>query len=164
MEYKAMPEYDPEYRSNTRVITEQVELAEEILRRIRHFVPEQFIVHKQTWALSSLNERFRFCKYLPGQHFHPHQDACFKRSTEEKSFLTFMIYLSGGFEGGETCFLQRQETGTDVNTTYVHRPTEGSVLIFKHNIFHEGKKLISGTKYLMRTEWPSLEYNCNFVT
>jgi len=150
--YKPMPEYDPEYRSNTRVITEQVELADEILRRIRNHVPDKLIVSKQTWNLSSLNERFRFCKYVPGQHFHPHMDARFERSKNEVSFLTFMIYLSGAFEGGETCFLRRREEGTTDNITFVHRPTVGSVLIFKHDILHEGKKLTSGTKYLMRTD------------
>jgi len=150
--YEELAEYDSDYRSNTRVITEQTELANEILNRIRSEVPNQKQVDKQQWVLTTLNERFRFCKYVAGQHFSPHMDAYFQRSTTERSFLTFMIYLSSQFEGGATCFLRKRQSASASNTTFTHIPTVGSVLIFQHDIFHEGQVLISGTKYLMRSD------------
>jgi len=150
--YQDLAEYDSDYRSNTRVITEQTELADEILNRIRNHVPPQFTFGKQLWNLTTLNERFRFCKYTQGQHFSPHKDAYYQRSQTERSFLTFMIYLSSGFEGGATCFLRKRQPGSPANTTFTHNPTVGSVLIFEHDIFHEGQILLSGTKYLMRSD------------
>ena len=32
------------------------------------------------------------------------------------------------------------------------KPKQGSVLVFQHDIFHEGSKLLDGTKYLIRAD------------
>jgi hypothetical protein len=47
-----------------------------------------------------LNERFRFYRYDPGQHFAPHMDGCYQRANGEESQFTFLVYLNDGFVGG----------------------------------------------------------------
>jgi prolyl 4-hydroxylase len=61
----------------------------------------------------------------------------------QKSFLTILIYLNDSFEGGETKI-------NDID--YKVRPVTGSVLIFNHDINHEGCPITSGMKYVIRTD------------
>jgi len=152
LKYRPLEEYSPSYRSNTRVITDQIELAQQITERIKSIIPTSIDFKDTTWRLVGLNERFRFCKYIKGQHFSPHADAYFEKNSKERSFLTFMIYLSSDFEGGETCFLRSREPASPENTTFCLKPKIGSVLVFQHNIYHEGQMLKSGTKYIMRSD------------
>jgi hypothetical protein len=55
-----------------------------------------------------------------------------------------MLYLNGGFEGGATVFLE----GTKDRV----QPVAGMALVFQHNIYHEGERLESGVKYIMRSD------------
>src|SRR5690606_5025335 len=55
------------------------------------------------------------------------------------------IYLNDDFAGGETRFIQG-DSHVDV------KPKRGSALLFNHDTLHEGKEVLSGTKYLLRTE------------
>jgi hypothetical protein len=75
--------------------------------------------------------------------------------------LTFNIYLNGkdqpiipeaaGFENGCTNFLNTgKQTQDRVSKQIV--PMPGMVLVFDHNMLHEGEKLIGGVKYLMRSD------------
>lgn len=58
-----------------------------------------------------------------------------------------MIYLNEGFEGGETNFY------SDGNRfRFGVRPRTGSALLFVHNLFHEGARVVSGRKYVMRSD------------
>jgi len=143
--YKKLTEYDPKYRNNTRVMKGDTNLSDEIFNRVKHLLPGTY-QKKGTWDVVGLNELFRFCKYIPGQKFGVHQDADYVRvNNVEQSFLTFMIYLNGGFDGGTTTFLCGPK---EVKVA----PEEGMVLVFQHEIWHEGEKLKSGFKYIMRTE------------
>jgi len=114
-----------------------------IWARTKRFIPETF----NDWEVVGLNERWRFCRYVAGQHFGAHSDACFTRSMDERSFLTFMLYLNGGFGGGSTNFLE----GVPDNMLKVH-PKPGLLLVFQHNIYHEGEQLKSDKKYIMRSD------------
>eukprot|EP00700_Malawimonas_jakobiformis_P003801 EC726717.1.p4 GENE.EC726717.1~~EC726717.1.p4 ORF type:complete len:84 (+),score=21.85 EC726717.1:437-688(+) len=62
----------------------------------------------------------------------------------ERSYVTVQIYLNEGFEGGSTRFLE--------GTPYDCVPKTGSVLIFQHDLFHEGEALVRGRKYTIRTD------------
>jgi len=56
------------------------------------------------WALKEsgpLNERWRFNKYRIGQRFGPHFDAGFQKHKNEKTLMTFIVYLNEGFDGKE---------------------------------------------------------------
>jgi hypothetical protein len=96
-----------------------------------------------------------------------------------RSLLTVLMYLNDGggvdFEGGETLFLdshisalstpQQQEQKNDVvypegttsNSTTTSNetkvtPQRGKVVIFEHDLFHSGARLMLGTKYVLRTD------------
>ena len=58
------------------------------------------------------------------------------------------MYLNEGFEGGETTFLNY--SGSEEHVRCV--PRTGMVLIFQHDILHEGSRLEKGRKYAVRTD------------
>lgn len=90
-----------------------------------------------------LNERFRFYRYDRGERFAPHYDGCFRRSDDEESLLTFMIYLNEGYEGGSTTFAE-----WDVEIV----PKTAMMLIFRHCLLHAGEAVRRGRKYVLRSD------------
>lgn len=125
-------------RNNERVLFKDELLADSIWTKIAPFVPETFGIYK---ALG-LNELFRIYKYSEGQRFKMHRDGSYERNEKECSFFSFLIYLNEGYNGGETYF----EEGITVI------PKLGDALLFHHPLRHEGKPIISGTKYVLRTD------------
>lgn len=129
-----------EVRNNSRVIIDDEILAFEIWQDVREYLPK--VINGRV-ALG-LNERFRFYRYEPGQKFAFHMDGYYRRDNGEQSMLTFMIYLNEDFEGGETTFMNGD------NTTI--KPENGMVLVFNHTLFHEGSEVIKGKKYVLRSD------------
>ncbi|KAI5462078.1 hypothetical protein BGZ63DRAFT_403344 [Mariannaea sp. PMI_226] len=158
----------PGYRESDRIIWDQQTLVDRIwercaqaegLRELLAEVKPQHLQQAGKWMFSRLNKRMRFLKYSPNQYFKPHCDAPYWYDEGEKQFQTFytiQLYLNDSathnaesdLEGGATAFLDRsRKNRVDVN------PKVGSVLIFQHQgLFHEGSKVIKGTKYTMRTD------------
>ena len=135
----------PEVRNNERCILDSAEKANMIWERIKDYIPD---VWKNKHTVVGLNERLRFLKYGPGQYFAPHQDGRYIRPDgSEESFITVQLYLNEGFEGGNTTFMKRYKNGENVGVV----PKTGRVLVFQHDIEHEGSLLLQGTKYAMRT-------------
>jgi len=124
-------------RNNERLIYDNTDLAVELWERIKGFVPKETYLGKAI----GLNERFRFYRYYPGQEFKPHQDGSFIRNIHEWSSFTFMIYLNEDMIGGATKF-----------GTLSIQPKMGKALIFKHELIHQGCKVIEGVKYVLRTD------------
>jgi prolyl 4-hydroxylase len=124
-------------RNNNRVIYKDHELAGILWQQLKSFAPNQIGYSKAV----GLNELFRFYKYQPGQEFKRHRDQSYIRSDGEASYYTFMIYLNENYEGGETNFGNQ-----------VIQPKKGLVLVFLHNLEHEGKPVINGIKYVLRTD------------
>lgn len=124
-------------RNNQRVLWKDEKLATELWNKAVSFVPGQI----GNSVAIGLNELFRFYKYEPGQKFKRHIDESFIRNDEEASYYTFMIYLNDGFEGGETAF-------DSINIKGV----KGMALIFLHTLSHEGGEVLSGVKYVLRTD------------
>ncbi len=122
-----------------------------------------------------INKRFRFYRYDEGDFFKVHSDgswpgsAVIERELVQDAYLdrysqmTFLIFLSEDFKGGETQFY--------VDKTDVTKPTrdiqnaelinirtpEGSVLCFPHGFhplhcLHSSSKILSGVKYIIRTD------------
>ncbi len=125
-------------RNNQRILFIDENLANQIWQKIKPFVPPTFGLYN---ALG-LNEMFRIYKYTQGQRFKMHRDGSYERNEKECSFFSFLIYLNEDFEGGETYF----EEGITII------PRLGDALLFHHPLRHEGKPLISGTKYILRTD------------
>ena len=62
--------------------------------------------------------------------------------------MTFQLYLNEGFEGGATRLFSI--ANEDVYFDVI--PRAGSVLLFQHNMYHEGSLLIEGRKYALRSD------------
>jgi len=131
-------------RDSQRCIIDSVEKAGWLWSHIKEYIPETWKEKK----VAGLNERLRFLKYSSGQYFKLHKDGSYRRPDgSEQSFITIQLYLNEGFEGGNTTFLSRSG-GQDVGVV----PRTGRVLVFQHDILHEGSLLVQGTKYTMRTD------------
>lgn len=126
-----------EVRNNDRVLFDDPALAATLFERARPLLPD---VIGQA-RLCGFNERFRFYRYGPGEYFKWHRDGTFVRSPDEASCLTFLIYLNHDFEGGATEF--RSE---------IIAPRAGSALVFPHKLTHQGMEIVSGIKYVLRTD------------
>src|SRR5437764_12701071 len=94
-------------------------------------------------ASCGLNERFRGYRYSKGQRFAPHFDGAFVRNPSERSEVTVLVYLNDNFTGGATSFCD-----WDIEV----QPRRGQVLLFQHLVRHEGRSIVSGTKYVLRSD------------
>ncbi len=130
---------DKSFRDNDRVVFDNPELANDLWSRIKDKVPQEF----NGWTACGLNERLRYYRYKDGQQFKPHIDGAFKRDENEVSMITLLIYLNEDFEGGETMFVLEFES---------IKPKTGMVLLFEHKLLHSGRPVLSGVKYVLRTD------------
>jgi len=131
------------YENNTRVMIDSLDFADHLYQRVKDFIPPTWNQRER----ACLNERLRFLRYHKGEYFGPHFDGEYRRDDGERSYITLMLYLNEGFEGGNTTFLDmNSEARYEVNLQ------TGMVLLFQHDIFHEGSLLKGGAKYCMRTD------------
>lgn len=149
-----MKSYNGKYRSNTRRIILYDNLRDIIWERVKGFITttieDKYL--QSNWEAYNLNPQFRFCRYEPGQHFSPHYDSHFEISSTNRSFYTFMIYLNEVKDGGATHFLSDSSNPPRGRILEKLQPEPGMLLIFQHNIYHEGEELNKGVKYLMRSD------------
>ena len=142
-----------------------------IFERVRAYLPAAL----EGCNLRGLNARFRVYRYVPGAIYRPHIDGSWPRSGIDRtkppgkqyvydnqndgaqlSRLTFLIYLNDEFDGGWTTFFVSDKTEGQLNAVRVV-PQIGSVLVFPHGasegaLLHEGSAVISGAKYVIRTD------------
>ncbi len=145
--------YPPSYRDNDRLVRDDAALAEAVFARIRRFLPERRVDEAGVaWRLRGLNPRFRFCRYRGGQRFCIHRDGAYAPSPEERTHLTCMLYLndSGEFTGGTTRYYA--ERSGEAGLLGEVRPEAGTLIVFDHELWHDGEAVTSGTKYVMRTD------------
>jgi predicted 2-oxoglutarate/Fe(II)-dependent dioxygenase YbiX len=124
-------------RNNQRLLYEDFALAAEYWARLSPFCPALIA----DWQAVGLNEQFRFYKYESSERFKRHIDGRFRRNEQEESRITFMIYLNDDFEGGHTDF-----------DHHSIKPSTGDALCFIHEQKHEGCPVLSGTKYVLRSD------------
>lgn len=129
----------PDVRNNSRVILDDLRLAAELYDRIAAHIPHSLLRMRAV----GVNERFRCYRYTPGQRFALHADGTFARSRDERSLLTFLIYLNQGMRGGETAFPEQGQCIV---------PQTGTALLFQHPVLHEGCVVREGVKYVLRTD------------
>lgn len=142
---------DTSIRNNDRVIYDDNDLAQTLFEQVKDYLPATW--DEGLWELSGLNERFRYYLYGKDQAFKPHFDGAYERSKFHKSFLTLMFYLNDDFEGGETKFYHWQGRRPENPTpTYIIAPKKGQALLFAHRQLHEGSAVVSGVKYVLRTD------------
>lgn len=129
------------------------------------------------WLPVGLNECLKFARYYPGGHFSAHIDGPWVPSAKRASMFTVVIYLNDARSqppcvGGHTNFLrpaiitpQAQRitesaaaeshiarSQQEHNVVYSVEPKTGSAVVFRHELLHEGAPLLSGVKYILRTE------------
>jgi len=124
-------------------------LAKELWPKVEPLVTD---LGSELWKPCGLNERFRFYRYVEGQKFDWHFDAIYARNPREASRLTFMLYLSDGFEGGTTDFCLKSGVLRDDDPVVKAVPEKGMALIFTHNVLHRGAPVTAGCKYVLRSD------------
>ncbi|KAJ6635528.1 hypothetical protein Bhyg_14114 [Pseudolycoriella hygida] len=134
------------YRDGSRVMIDDCEFVRCLFERISAYLPATF----NNQQLLEINERLRFLRYDKADQFKPHCDASYGRPDySARTLITLQIYLNEDFRGGETTFLQRRNT-TGKSLPVV--PKTGMILVFEHNILHEGSVVKEGRKYTIRTD------------
>eukprot|EP00918_Siedleckia_nematoides_P052446 GHVU01114589.1.p1 GENE.GHVU01114589.1~~GHVU01114589.1.p1 ORF type:complete len:203 (-),score=17.85 GHVU01114589.1:1007-1615(-) len=129
-------------RKSSRCIWDSFEETEKLWKKLEPHIPPTWNGRK----VLGLNERMRFLRYAKKDYFKPHYDGNYVRDNGEKSYITVMVYLNEGFAGGTTTFIH--PFGDNIEII----PQTGSVLVFQHDVFHEGAELINGQKYTIRTD------------
>jgi Rps23 Pro-64 3,4-dihydroxylase Tpa1-like proline 4-hydroxylase len=140
---------DTSYRNNQRWLNFDKKLAETFFEKIKSYIPIEF----EGNPVSCLNERLSFLKYSPGEYFKAHEDGYYIRpDNSEMSYITVQIYLNDLNEedGGATTFIQ--DTNNRIYQDYSVIPKVGRVLLFEHELEHEGSILKNGLKYCIRTD------------
>jgi WD40 repeat protein len=154
---KAISNYPTYYRNNDRLVIDSQQLADFLFEKVKPYLPEQIEMdysgnnENGKWKLNELNNRFRYCRYSANQYFNRHLDGIHFRSETTQSKLTFMLYLNSAaeFEGGRTLFFKNKNT-TEIWASYT--PQQGDLIVFDHNIWHSGEELLSGEKYVLRSD------------
>ena len=144
--------YPASYRDNDRLVFDDPELAATLFARMRAQLPETVERDGWRWRLVGLNERFRCCRYRGGQRFAIHRDGAYVRSSTVRSLLTFMVYLNDAaeFTGGATRYFASRDASAP--PVAVVRPEVGALVVFGHDVWHEGEAVHSGTKYVLRSD------------
>ena len=143
-------------RNNDRAEWIDAPFAALLWERVRPFVPEEM----DGCAARGLWENFRFYRYDPGQRFKKHRDgSVLLAERNQKSRLSFLLYLNEGYGGGETVFdetsaaaITETEPTTESEPPVVITPRRGQGLFFIHERRHEGTQVTQGRKYLLRTD------------
>jgi hypothetical protein len=154
---KAISNYPTYYRNNDRFVMDNDTLANQLFEKVKSYLPETIEINSViqaengVWHLKELNNRLRFCKYSANQYFHRHLDGVHYRNDTTQSKLTFMIYLNSAteFEGGRTLFFKTKETN-EIWASYI--PKQGDLIVFDHNVWHEGEVLTQGEKFVLRSD------------
>ena len=127
-----------------RVMIDDQNIADNLWNKIKKYVPKDFMGK----SVVGLNIRSRFLKYSEGDYFKPHLDYAYTSPDgKQTTFLTVMVYLNEDYIGGETAFF----TPGLIETASV-KATVGSVIIFEHDVWHCGRTVEKGTKYVLRTD------------
>lgn len=161
----------PENRNNYRCVVDDEILAAEIFKRIKNYVPAEWLM----CPVAELNPRLRFLRYEPLQKFETHNDGIYVNEEKTKcSYITVHLYLNEGMSGGATTFttepkaygvmkvpgskdwlksLQKAlEIPTEKPRTLSIEPKIGRILIFEHHLLHKGSLVTGGIKYTVRSD------------
>lgn len=135
-------------RNNNRVNLDDPELAAMMWSRISQVLPSIDDQHA-----IGVDFHLRFYRYEPGQEFKRHKDGSVTNDEGHVSKLSYLIYLNGDFDGGSTTFRDYDGKGDSRRKIeHVITPVAGSALLFRHSRWHEGSALISGRKYVLRSD------------
>jgi prolyl 4-hydroxylase len=135
-------------RNNDRVEFDDSILATNLLVKLANALVSDFPYSFDDKSFAKVGAHFRMYRYVPGQYFKTHKDGSFKYGPHE-SEITALFYLND-VHGGETVLMPY-----GLSQEWAHlsiQPRAGDVLLFEHNVWHEGRQVTSGEKYVLRTD------------
>jgi predicted 2-oxoglutarate/Fe(II)-dependent dioxygenase YbiX len=162
-------------RHNENIVWVTDNSTEEIIwNRIKPFMNQNKPLYNGQTAVG-LNQRFRFYKYQKGDFFKSHTDGAWPGSrviekqliqnafSNRYSQMTFLLFLSDGYKGGETQFWvdkdnrdrpayeESKSIKVDIKTP------KGGVLCFPHGFhplhcLHSSEPVLSGVKVIIRSD------------
>jgi hypothetical protein len=149
------------------------DLIHSLFKRCKRHLPS----HIDGCELTGINARLRFFRYEPGAAYRVHIDGAWPGSGfvnnyatngdeytpvddafgDRYSRLTFLVYLNDGFEGGHTTYFTPNLNNIGELEARSIKPLKGSIACFPHgdaigSLAHEGSSVITGAKYVIRTE------------
>jgi predicted 2-oxoglutarate/Fe(II)-dependent dioxygenase YbiX len=144
-------------RTNRRCVVHDTELAQRLWQLLAQHVPPIYTDRAGDWVPCRVNECFRFCKYDAGQLFAAHVDDVYRSrdGTSERSFLTVVLYLNEGYEGGKLRFLKTRGAKQSNNSHVLLeiQPSTGLCMIFQHDLLHDATPPTNNvSKFLVRTD------------
>jgi prolyl 4-hydroxylase len=146
--YYGQAQEKTEIRNNSRLEWDNEQLAQELEFILQTSMAQQFPYLFQNYVYAKIGAHFRVYQYEVGQYFKPHRDGSFQ-DKQLNSEITVLFYLND-CDGGETILMPY---GPRYTEDYIHiTPKAGDCLIFEHKMWHEGKTVHSGQKYVLRTD------------
>lgn len=160
--------YPTDYRNNDRVMIEDSHFVDVVYDRIKSHV-EKFVSRPgacKHWnnvfeeaekTPLGLNNRMRICMYQQGGVFGGHYDS-YVQFGNVRSRFTCMAYLNDVEveQGGATRFYSvvpsAGAAAFDLTPHADVQPKLGRIVIFDHQIFHEGIELHGDAKHILRTD------------
>lgn len=134
-------------RNNERIDFEDETLTTTLWKRVQEHLP----LSKGVEA-TGLDRHLRVYKYSQGQRFKRHKDGSVKGEGTQTQ-LSFLIFLSEDFSGGQTSFREYSGKGDDrKEVRFDLSPKIGMALLFPHEKWHEGLEVEDGIKYVLRTD------------
>lgn len=135
-------------RNNERVIFDDNALAVDLQSRLMLHLGDEFPYQFKDVVFRKAGAHFRMYKYTPEQYFKPHRDGSF-RDVDCESEITVLFYLNDT-DGGDTVLMPH---GKLQDWAFIHiAPKAGDVLMFEHPVWHEGRPVNSGEKFVLRTD------------
>ena len=133
---------DTYVRNSDRCIIDDVTFAKILEKRLDCHIPKIYKGKK----FVNVNHRFRFLKYDGSGHFIRHVDGQYS-DKHSQSMITVLIYLNKEYKSGfTTIFPDEYSDGFSII------PDIGLVCLMDQTISHEVPELVSGIKYVIRTE------------
>lgn len=138
-ETQTVQHVDSPLASYDRTILVDAALAATLFGRIRHLLPPDP-------TIVGCNDHFRLSRYQPGEEFKKHADGINQDKYGNRSRFTVNIFLNDDFTGGETEFWVQ---GAGHKVAY---PKTGRGAIFSRETLHCENRVLTGQKFLIRTD------------
>eukprot|EP01064_Diplonema_japonicum_P013412 TRINITY_DN2096_c8_g1_i1.p1 TRINITY_DN2096_c8_g1~~TRINITY_DN2096_c8_g1_i1.p1 ORF type:complete len:446 (+),score=40.42 TRINITY_DN2096_c8_g1_i1:47-1339(+) len=172
-------EFPTWYRTGNRLLISSTDAASAIFERVMAAVPPEHlqaiprgfgVKTTSPWTPSLCNNVFRLVRYSENGLFQIHRDANHVRSPGLRSAFTVMVYLNDDYEGGDLIFTKPGPEPAEyevplgsppppswkanLHLTQSHRivPKAGLAVVFPHHLIHFAQPVISGYKYILRTD------------
>ena len=119
-----------------------------IFSRIKHLLPEFFLDRQNIkWEIYGVSDYITYAHIKENELIGLHSDAVTMYDTiaNRYSKFTLITYLTEDFLGGETQYYIDEEI-------IKIKPEKNKTIVFDIDLFHEGKKIVSGNKFWIKTD------------